>query len=247
MKILHLYHDIMNLYGEYGNIVLLTQVLTACGIEAQVVTCSLWEKPDFTDVDFLYLGAGTEDNQKVVLEQMKEYGKELQEYVLSGGMGLFTGNAFEILGETIRDSEGKEWKGLGLASFMVSQQKKSRLTGDAIVTYAELEEPLVGFINKCSEIEGICSPCFQIVMGMGNEKDGKTEGIQDKEIIGTHLTGPILVKNPYFLLYLVNKLVKKERSSGLLEEEKAELLKGVLSKPKAAYDVTLRELKKRMG
>ena len=246
MKILHLYHDVMNLYGEYGNMVLLTQVLNTCGIETELILQPLTQRPDFSEVDFIYMGAGTEENQKVVLSALSEAKEELKDYIFKGGYGLWTGNSFEILGKLLVDCEGKEWKGLEVFSYTVRQQKKSRLTGDAILTSEGLKEPAVGFINKCSYIEGVSQPCFRVLMGMGNEKEGKTEGIRYENFTGTHLTGPMLVKNPYFLLKLVSDLVKKERNEELSQEERQALLTGVLAKEAAAYEVTLRELRKRM-
>ena len=246
MKILHLYHDVMNLYGEYGNMVLLTQVLNTCGIETELISHPLTEKPDFSAVDFLYMGAGTEENQKVVLTRLLNWQEKLKEYIFQEGYGLWTGNSFEILGNRIIDPQGKEWQGLGILPFTVRQQKKTRLTGDAILAVSEGKEPLVGFINKCSQIEKVESPCFQVLMGMGNEKGGNTEGIRCKNFLGTHLTGPMLVKNPYFLLEIVNDLVKKERKKDLTKEEKEALKEGLLAREVAAYEVTLRELKKRM-
>ena len=246
MKILHLYHDIMNLYGEYGNVLLLSQVLNTCGIETEVILQPLTKKPDFSEVDFIYMGAGTEENQRVVLSALTEVKKELKDYIFKGGYGLWTGNSFEILGKLLVDAEGKEWKGLEVFSYTVRQQKKTRLTGDAIFTSEKLKEQAVGFINKCSYIEDVSQPCFTVLMGMGNEREGKTEGIRCENFIGTHLTGPMLVKNPYFLLKLVSDLVKKERNKELSQEEKQALLTGVLAREAAAYEVTLRELKKRM-
>lgn len=246
MRILHLYHDVMNLYGEYGNIAVLTKVLKSCNIETEVICCGLWEKPDFSSFDFVYMGAGTEENQKLVLEKLSEEKEAFQEYVNKGGAALFTGNSFEILGDMITEETGKQWQGLKILPFRVRQQKKNRLTGDAVFSTSKLREETVGFINKCSCIEGIEIPCFQVLMGMGNEDRGKKEGITFKNLMGTHLTGPLLVKNPYLLLALVNDLIKKERKEGLTLEEKESLEKGVLAESIAAYEVTLRELKKRM-
>ena len=192
------------------------------------------------------MGAGTEENQKVVLTNLAVKKKELKEYILEGGYGLWTGNSFEILGNSLINADGKKWQGLEVFSFTVKQQKKTRLTGDAIFNFSDSTEPLVGFINKCSRIEGVGRPCFQVLMGMGNNEKENTEGVRVNNFMGTHLTGPLLVKNPYFLLQVVNELVKKERKEELSEKEKQALLEGILKKEAAAYEITLRELKKRM-
>ena len=71
-------------------------------------------------------------------------------------------------------------------------------------------------------------------MGLGNENKGTTEGIRYKNFYGTHLTGPILIKNPYFLLHMAKDLCGKEMDGEYLKYEKA------------GYEITLRELTKRM-
>ena len=118
--------------------------------------------------------------------------------------------------------------------FTVKEQERVRNTADAIFTMEGQEKPLVGFINKCSTISGISSPLFQVKMGLGNETKGNTEGIRYKNFFGTHLTGPILIKNPYFLIQLASDLCGKEMDGDYLKFEKA------------GYEITLRELEKRV-
>ena len=55
--------------------------------------------------------------------------------------------------------------------------KRVRNTADAIFTMENSEKELVGFVNKCSTIKGITNPLFQVKMGLGNEADGKMEGV----------------------------------------------------------------------
>ena len=75
---------------------------------------------------------------------------------------------------------------------------------------------------------------FEVKMGLGNENKGKTEGIVYKNFLGTHLTGPMLIKNPYFLQDLASKLCGKTMDGEYLNYEKA------------GYEITLRELSKRL-
>ena len=152
----------------------------------------------------------------------------------AGKMLLMTGNSFEILGKVIKDAKGKAYEGLGFFEFSVKEQERIRNTADAVFTMEGQEKPLVGFINKCSTIEEINTPLFQVKMGLGNETKGTTEGIRYKNFYGTHLTGPILIKNPYFLIQLASDLCGKEMNGEYLTYEKA------------GYEITLRELTKRM-
>lgn len=234
MKVLHLYYDIMNLYGEYANIAALQRMLEKNQVSCEIDRLSVNDTLNLMEYDFVYVGSGTESNQKYILEHLKAYKEELKAYVEAGKMLLMTGNAFEIMGKEITDAKGKKQEGLQLFDFTVMEQKKIRNTADAVFTMEGQEKPLVGFVNKCSTISGVKTPLFQVKMGLGNESKGTTEGIRYKNFYGTHLTGPILIKNPYFLIQMAYNLCGKEMNGDYLKYEKA------------GYEITLRELTKRM-
>ena len=234
MKILHLYHDIMNLYGEYANVAAMQRMLGKNNVPCEIDKLSVNDKLSIMEYDFIYVGSGTESNQKYVLEHLMAYKDELKEYIEAGKMLLMTGNSFEILGKTLKDAKKKVYEGLGFFDFSVKEQERARNTADAIFMMEGQEKPLVGFINKCSTMEGINMPLFQVKMGLGNEAKGTTEGIRYKNFYGTHLTGPILIKNPYFLIQIASDLCGKEMNGDYLIYEKA------------GYEITLRELTKRL-
>lgn len=235
MRILHLYHDIMNLYGEYANVAAMERLLTKSSLPFTTDRLSLGDKPVLTDYDFIYIGSGTERNRNVVMEDLRQYRSDLSQYIDSGKVLLLTGNSFEMLGKTITDADGTEHKALGLFDFTVTEQKKTRTTADAVFRSDFCEQELVGFINKCSEIQGISTPLFKVLMGLGNQSKDTAEGLRHRNLFGTHLTGPILIKNPHFLLYI----------AGLCTGG-APLKEDWMSYEKAAYELTLRELKERM-
>ena len=234
MKLLHLYHDLMNLYGDYANMSALCRILSSNGIEATLDKKSLGDEINFSDYDFVYVGSGTEENQKLALDHLKENAQGFKAYLQNNGIALFTGNAFEMLGKSIGGFLG-EYEGLGLIDFETYEQNKTRNTADAVFTADFLDTPLVGFVNKCSESKGITSPLFKVEMGLANNKEENTEGLCEKGFFGTHLTGPILVKNPHFLKYIAEKLTKTELSDDAFGYEKA------------GYKITLQKLKERMG
>lgn len=234
MKVLHLYYDIMNLYGEYANIAALQRMLEKNQVPCEIERLSVKDALSLMDYDFVYVGSGTESNQKYILEHLKAYKEELKVYVEAGKMLLMTGNSFEIMGKEITDAKGKKQEGLQLFDFTVTEQERIRNTADAVFIMEGQEKPLVGFVNKCSTISGVKMPLFQVKMGLGNESKGTTEGIRYKNFYGTHLTGPILIKNPYFLIQMVSNLCGKEMNGDHLQYEKA------------GYEITLRELTKRM-
>ena len=234
MKILHLYHDLMNLYGDYANVLALQRLLNNNGIETVIDKLSVSDSAKLSDYDFIYIGSGTERNQKLVLEDLRKYKDELKKCIDNGKVILMTGNSFEMLGKSLTDSGGKTVEGLGFFNFASVEQNKTRVTGDVIYSCDFLTQPLVGFVNKCSEIRGIEKPLFSVQMGLANFDGDKSEGIRKNNLFGTHLTGPVLIKNPHFLAYLAEIILGRAPQTDYLTFERA------------GFDVTLGELKKRM-
>lgn len=233
LKLLHLYDDVMNLYGEYANVSVLARCLADLGCTVCVDTLSLYEEKDISGYDFYYMGSGTERRQKLALPQLTAYRDTLNAACEAGKVMLFTGNSFELLGKKITDADNTEYEGLGLASFETAEGKR-RIVGDCIARFDGFDEPLVGFINKCSKIFNVERPLFALDMGFGNEAEKGTEGFRKNNCFGTHLTGPLLVKNPAMLRYIVRLLgvENPERVSYPFMEK--------------GYETTISELQKRL-
>ncbi len=205
VRILHMYNDIMNLYGEYANITLLQRYLSDNGANVITDTLSLYEEKDISGYDFYYMGSGTEKNQKIVLKDIEKYKETLTKASEENKVMLFTGNAFEILGSKITTADGTEFEGLSIGDFETSEGTK-RIVGDCLASAEYSEVYHIGFINKCSVTKGVTTPLFKMKMGFGNEKEGGDEGFVKNNTFGTHLIGPVFVKNLHFLNMTAEKL-----------------------------------------
>ena len=84
MRILHLYPDLMNLYGDYGNITVLKRHLEDQGVKVTVDKKDIDEVIDFSKYDFIYMGSGTENNQKLALDSFKKYENMFKIYLNKG-------------------------------------------------------------------------------------------------------------------------------------------------------------------
>ena len=239
LNIVHLYPDVMSLYGEYANPAVLRRHLEALGVTVTVrpVTCE--DEPDFAGADFLYMGAGTERGQKYVLEKLLPHADGLKAAIEAGAVLLFTGNAMETLGASVTDAGGKVWPALGLAEFTTAETDR-RDPGDVVAHASLLDRPVVGFMNKCSVTSGVEVTLFDsLTLGFGNEADKGAEGYVSGNVLATHLTGPVLVKNPHFTDLIIRRIFKA-RSWDL----PAAL--PVLPHEREAYEVTLAELSARV-
>lgn len=206
VKILHLYYDIMNLYGENGNIKMLERRLKDQGAEVETDRLSLNDALVFEKYDFIYCGCGMESYRNACLQHLVKFKSSLKNAYESGKVMLFTGNSYEMLGEKLTDPDGNEFEGVGLFDFTTEEDRKNRYSGDVVVKSKLFEKPLVGFINCCSETCGITEPLFEIVREIGSVTD-KYDGLHFNNLYGTLLIGPILVKNPHFAEHIVKLLV----------------------------------------
>ena len=239
LNIVHLYPDVMNLYGEYANLAVLRRHLEALDVTVTVRAVTCEDEPDFSGADFLYMGAGTERGQKYVLEQLLPRAGDLKAAVEAGAVLLFTGNAMETLGASVTDAAGKVWPALGLAEFTTVEADR-RDPGDVIAHSPLLEKPAAGFMNKCSVTRGVTAPLFdRLELGFGNEADRGAEGYASGNVLATHLTGPVLVKNPHVTDFIIRRIF--EAKGWDLPQALP-----VLPHEREAYEVTLAELSARV-
>ena len=235
LNMVHLYPDVMSLYGEYANVAVLRRHLGALGVTVTVKAVTCDDEPDFNGADVIYMGAGTERTQKYVLEKLRPYGDGLKAAIEAGAVVLFTGNAMETLGTSITDAAGKVWPALGLADFTTVETDR-RDPGDVIAHTPLWDSAAVGFMNKCSVTHGRTAPLFdRLDLGFGNEVERGPEGFVSGNVFATHLTGPVLVKNPDFTEFLVRRVFEAKGW------ELPEALP-VLPYEREAYEVTLAEL-----
>ena len=232
LTMLHLYPDCMSLYGE--NVMVLRRHLEAMGVSVTVKTALFEDAPDFGRADFIYMGAGTERTQKAALTALLPHKAALKGAVDRGAVVLFTGNAMETLGISVVDAAGKTWPGLRLADFATVETDR-RAPEDVVAHTPLWEGPVVGFMNKCSVTED-ATPLFdRLSLGFGNEEEKGPEGYASGNVFATHITGPVLVKNPDFTDFLIRRIFEQK---GWDLPDKLP----VLPYEREAYEVTVKEL-----
>lgn len=237
LNILHFYPDLMSLYGSYANLAVLSRILEKMGNTVTITYVEPGDEADIEGADLIFMGAGTEKRQKFALADFVRHSDEVNKAAQDGTPMLFCGTAMELLGKTILDEAGKEYSGIGLGNFTVKQQAK-RIVED-VYGHTELyDAPVVGFMNKSSILTGVETPLLTALdLGFGNETEHGAEGFRYKNVIGSHLTGPILVKNPRLLETVITAIYAKRGAQcpAIPKDEWAE----------QGYAVTAKELKAR--
>ncbi len=193
MKIEILFPEICNLYGDSGNVMLLENTLK----KADIIKTTLLDEPYFAkhDVDFIYMGPSTPNNQKKVLEKLMPYKKRIKELIDKGVVFLFTGNALELMGKTINENDA-----LAIFDYKSFIDEGKRYTSLFLGKYKGLKEEVVGYKAQSSNSLIESNYLFECI----KEKDIENEGIHINNFYGTNLLGPILVLNPYFTKKLLS-------------------------------------------
>ena len=239
IKILHLFYDLMNLYGEYGNINILVSRLEDQGVRVIVDKKSIGDEIDFDSYDFIYCGSGTEKNQLVALDYLKKYKTQLEKAIKDNKHMLFTGNSFEMFGNKLTQTDGDVIELLGLIDFDVTNTK-DRVTGDVILKGSVFGREAIGFINKESYIENYNDFLFDVIFGVGANKENTKEGIRKNNLFGTYVIGPVLIKNPDFLNYFVEEIIASKDNNFEFKDRE-------YKNEEEGYKLVLEELKARIN
>ena len=239
IKILHLYHDLMNLYGDWANPAVLARELTARGHKAEVEKKSTGDDISFEEYNFAYIGSGTERSQRALMSDLAHRKKAFTKRLDDGMHCLITGCAHELFGQAVTASNSERYETLGLLDFETVQQH-SRVTGDCICKATFLPEKLVGFINRAggSQKGGDVERPFLHEKGPYAQCGIHTEGIHYKNAIGTYLTGPLLLRNPPLLKHLADQLCSQS-------EQKRDDSDVFFKYQMSAYQMALSELSAR--
>ncbi len=209
MRIIHLFADLCNLYGDYGNVCALKRMLENKGQNVEIEYQSIDDEIDVSGADFVFIGSATERNQKVALNYLQSYKDNIKTALDNGTVILATGNSFEMFGQSVTDCDGTKHEGLSFFPYETVEGKE-RIVTDSLCTTLQCGGDIIGFVNKASLTTGATSPLFDVKQGSGNGKDDNKEGVHYGNFYGTHLIGPVLIRNPQLCEYFADMLIKKQ-------------------------------------
>lgn len=203
MRIAHLYPDLLNLYGDRGNIMCLKYRCEKRGIDVTVDEISVGKSFNHNDYDILFIGGGQDFEQNVLLDDLTK-GKdvEIKRAVADGTTLLAICGGYQMLGKYYQTYTGEKMNYIGAIDFYTVGEKK-RLIGN----YA-FDTPfgrIIGFENHSGRTYlGNCEPLGKVVAGFGNNGKDGTEGAHFNNAFCTYSHGPVLPKNPA----LADKLIE---------------------------------------
>ncbi len=217
VTICHLYPDLMNIYGDRGNIIALTRRAEWAGLEVEVRRVGLGERPDLRECDILFVGGGQDKEQALVADDLAEVkARSLSKAVEDGLALLAICGGYQLLGRYFKTGSGQVLPGIAVFDAWTVAGNK-RCIGDVIVRSDLAGRPrtLVGFENHSGKTylgEG-AQPLGRVVFGHGNNDEDGLEGAVYRNALGTYLHGSLLPKNPWLADLLIRRAVERRYGS----------------------------------
>ena len=197
LAVCHLYGNLLNTYGDNGNLLMLNNRAKQMGIHLNTEIISL--KDDFNPKKYnlVFFGGGQDYEQLIVSRDIQSKKAALTEYIEAGGVTLAICGGYQLLGHYYMDASGNKIDGIGALDHYTLSQDNSRFIGDIIIKNEEFGETYVGFENH----NGMTflgkgeKPLGVVQQGKGNNGEDKTEGAIYKQTYCSYFHGPLLVKN----------------------------------------------------
>lgn len=200
ITICHLYPDVLNLYGDRGNIIALKKRLEWRGIECEIKEANIGDSIDVDSTDIFFIGGGQDFEQEVLLKDLSSgKGEQITQAVESGKVFLAICAGYQILGKYYKTHTGEICEFIGALDVFTEGQKQ-RMIGN--YTYeCELDgqkTKIIGFENHSGKtyLGQNVKPFGNVLYGNGNNGEDHTEGARYKNVYATYAHGPVLPKNP---------------------------------------------------
>jgi CobQ-like glutamine amidotransferase family enzyme len=223
LRICHLYPDLLNLYGDRGNLMALTARARWRGIEVRLDERGLRDAVPSGEHDLYFLGGGEDRQQRLAAQDLRETkGVALRDAAARDAVVLAVCGGYQLLGRYYRPAEGDDLVGLGLLDVTTEHPGPAaqRLIGNIVIRSALLGgATLVGFENHGGRTRlgpGV-QPLGIVVSGYGNNGKDRTEGAVSGHVYGTYLHGPLMPKNPILADHLIGAALRSRYADVTLQ------------------------------
>ena len=208
LRVCALYPDLMNIYADRGNLLLLERRCRWRGIDFELQASGLGDRLDPDGADLYYIGGGQDRDQRLCALDLAEVKRDaLHAVAARGGAILAVCGGYQLLGHSYQLGD-ETLPGVGLVDLVTVRESGPRLIGNVAIE-VELEpgerRVLAGFENHGgrTHLGPATTPLGRVLNGHGNNGADGHEGARECNVIGTYLHGPLLPKNAWFADWLI--------------------------------------------
>lgn len=209
ITLLQLYPRDMNIYGDWGNTLVLKRRLEWHGYTVDLISYNSGDVfPD--DVDLIVGGGGQDSGQSKISADLIAIGPKLKKLADDNVPMLMICGLYQQFGHFFRTKDGEVIDGIGLLD-IETVGGNERMIGN-IVTSNDEFGLIVGYENHSglTTLGPDAQPLGKVIRGAGNNNTDETEGARYRNVIGTYLHGSILPKNPHIADWLIEQAVVRK-------------------------------------
>lgn len=212
LKIGHLYPDVLNLYGDRGNVICMEKRLQWRNISVTTTALPIGEPLKASNYDLLFIGGGQDFEQEVLLADLAA-GKagELKAAVEDGVTVLAICGGYQMLGSYYKTWDGIQCDFTGILD-LYTIGAKERMIGNYLFSCDEIGANIVGFENHSGQtyLGSSVKPLGHVLVGNGNNGQDGTEGARYKNVFATYSHGCVLPKNPALADYILKTALERK-------------------------------------
>lgn len=215
LRVVYLYPDALNLYGDGGNAMIIKSRCAWRGIPVTVDEVTMGQELNLESADIILMGGGADRDQLAVAHELASRREEIARYVESDGTLLAICGSYQLLGHSYYMGDTRI-EGLGVLDIETTRGE-GRLIGNVAVTTELCDAPLVGFENHGgrTHLGPNAAPLGDsVVPGTGNNGGDGHEGVLYRGVVGTYLHGPALSKNPQLADWLIEHALRRRIQQG---------------------------------
>lgn len=211
IRICHLYGNLLNTYGDNGNLLMIQYYAREKGYQVETTLVSLDDDFKADDFDIVFFGGGQDFEQKIIAKNIHRMKEELANYIENEGVLLAICGGYQLLGRYYVNAVGEKINGLGVLPHYTERQINSRFIGDIEIYDEENQQTYYGFENHngVTYLDGSLKPLGRVIKGNGNNGKDQTEGIHYKNVYGSYFHGPLLVRNKWLAQHLIDLVIKQ--------------------------------------
>jgi CobQ-like glutamine amidotransferase family enzyme len=216
LRVCALYPDLMNIYADRGNLLMLERRCRWRGIGFTLTASGLGEPLDGEAHDLFYLGGGQDRDQRLCAQDLIETkSASLRSAAARDAVVLGVCGGYQLLGRSYTLGE-ETIEGVGLLDVRTVREDDRRLIGNVAIEVrlddanGEAGRVLAGFENHGGRtaLGESASPLGRVLRGHGNDGRSGFEGARSANTIGTYLHGPLLPKNAWFADWLIARALR---------------------------------------
>ena len=214
IRICHLYGNLMNTYGDNGNLLMLQHRAKKLGYEVETTLISLEEDFNPEEFDIVMFGGGQDYEQTVVAKDLQNKKDTLIEYIEDDGVVVAICGGFQLLGRYYVNASGERLNGISAIDVCTNGQFPNRLIGDVEIFNEEFGETYLGYENHIGRtyLGKNMKPLGKVVKGYGNNEEDHVEGCHYKNVFCSYFHGPILVRNQHLADRIIETAAERQRS-----------------------------------